>query len=202
MLTVPLIWPSAQTPPAEVQAIKDLNANLNGVASNVAAWASALRLYAFAKQKPAAIDRKDSWPWRFIACHECALQLHHLRQRMEKIKGYKLAACPSIASIVDKSELRIATTLLDKKFPNIDQLRHAIAHAGEFDTIPGDHVPTGTFGPVGFREADRFSAYFEGELRTLDMTEDSLTQITKITARYLAAFEPAAAVLELQGHIE
>ncbi|MDM0072783.1 hypothetical protein QTH90_00190 [Variovorax sp. J2P1-59] len=202
MLNVPPLWPSVLTPPAEVPAIKDLKANLYGVASNVEAWASALRLYAFAKQKHVAMDRKDFWQWRFIACHECGLQLHHLRERMEKIKGYKLAACPSIAPFVNKGELRIATTLLDKQFPNIDQLRHAIAHAGEFDTLPDGHVPAGDFGLVGFRENDRFSAYFEGELRTLGMTDESLAQITKIAARYLGAFEPAAKALELQGHLE
>jgi hypothetical protein len=202
MLKVPALWPSVQTPSTEVAAIKDLMANLHGVAGNVEAWASALRLYKFARQKPHAIARNDSSQWRFIACNECALQLHHLRERMEKIKGYKLAACPSIAPVVDKGELRIATTLLDKQFPNIDQLRHAIAHAGEFDTLPGNHVPEGGFGLVGFREDDRFSAYFEGELRTLEMTDESLEQITKIAARYLVAFESAAKALELQGHLE
>ena len=121
---------------------------------------------------------------------------------MEKIKGYKMVACPSIASVVDKGEIRIATTLLDKQFPNIDQLRHAIAHAGEFDTLPSNHVPVGDFGLVGFRQSDRFSAYFEGELRTLDMTDESLEQITRIAARYLVAFEPAARTLKLQGHLE
>lgn len=202
MLTPPLLWPSVQTPSAEIPAVKDLNANLQGVASNVDAWASALRLYTFAKQKPAAMVRSDCRAWRFIACHECGLQLHHLKERMEKIKGYKLAACPSVAALVKRSDLRLATTLLDKQFPNIDQLRHAIAHAGEFDTIPGNHVPAETYGLVGFREADRFSAYFEGELRTLAITEESLAQITKIATLYLSAFEPAAATLALQGHLE
>lgn len=202
MLKVPALWPSVQTPSTEVAAIKDLMASLHGVAGNVEAWASALRLYQFAKQKRHTIAQNDSSQWRFIACTESALQLHHLRERMEKIKGYKLAACPSIAPAVDKGELRIATTLLDKQFPNIDQLRHAIAHAGEFDTLPGNHVPEGDFGLVGFREDDRFSAYFEGKLRTLDMTDESLEQIMKIAARYLVAFEPAAKTLEQQGHLE
>ena len=112
MLTAPLLWPSAKTPAAEVAAIKDLHANLLGIAYNVEAWAAALHLYEFAKSRPVGVAADDARRWKFIASNECVHQLHHFRERLEKIRSHKVRACPSLTSSIETKKLRAATKLL------------------------------------------------------------------------------------------
>lgn len=201
MLTPPLLWPSVVTPQSEIAAIKDLNANLWGVAYNVEAWASALHLYEFAKWRPADVKADDARRWKFIASNECVHQLHHFRERLGKIKGYKVGACPSIAPSIDTRALRAATKSLDEYFPDIDQLRHAIAHAGANDVMPDQHANEDGYLLIGFTEEDRYTAPYRGVERHLSVTSASLERVHGVAAEFLKAFEPAAILLEKQGHI-
>lgn len=202
MLAPPELWCSVETPVDEVAAVKDLNANLWGVIYNVEAWSSALRLYEFAKLRPNEVTRDDARRWKFIAANECVHQLHHLRERLEKIKGHKVRACPSLAPYVDNKLLRGATNLLDKYFPHIDQLRHAIAHAGANDVLPDGHAAEHGYVLVGFPEPDRYTAPYKGVERYLHINEGSLAHIREVAEMFLLAFEPAAGVLKRQGHLE
>lgn len=202
MLAPPLLWPSVKTPSLEVESVKDLNANLLGVAYNVEAWASALRLYQHAKHKPSGTSRDDCRRWKFLASNECVHELHHLKERLEKIKGYKLKACPSLAPFIASDGLRGATRCLEEYFPGIDQLRHAIAHSGANDVRPDEHAPEHGYLLIGFREPDRYSAHYKGVLRHLDITQGSLERIYEVTSRFFEAFQPAASALEHEGHIE
>lgn len=202
MLKPPLLWPSVKTSESEIAAIKDLHANLMGVAYNVEAWAAAFHLYKFAKQRPAGITPDDARRWKFIASNECVHQLHHFRERLEKIKGFKVRACQSLVPSIDTKMLRSATRLLDEYFPDIDQLRHAIAHEGANDVMPDEHALEQGFLLVGFREQDQYTAPYQGVDRHLNITEGSLERIREVASEFLAAFEPAAKLLEQQGHIE
>lgn len=202
MLTPPLLWPSIQTPASEIPTIKDLNANLLGVTYNVEAWATAFRLYQFAKQCPSGASAADSRSWKFIAAHECVHQLHHLKERLEKIKGFKIRACPTLTSSIDSKQLRAASKLLDEYFPDIDQLRHAIAHAGANDVLPGKHLPEHGYLLVGFIDEDRYSSPYQGIDRSLSLTEDTLERIREVASSFLLVFEPAAKLLQHQGHLE
>jgi hypothetical protein len=202
MLTPPPLYPSVETPANEIAAVKDLSANLWGVAYNVEAWAAALHLYEFATQRPTGVSAEDSRRWRFIAANECVHQLHHLRVRLEKIKGHKVRACPSLASNIEVKKLRRATRLLDEYFPDIDQLRHAVAHAGANDVLPADHAPEHGYLLVGFREKDRYTAPYQGADRNLEITAETLSRIEEVASEFLDAFESAAKLLERQGHLE
>jgi len=202
MLAPPQLWPSRQTPVDEIAAIKELNANLWGVAYNVEAWAAALHLYQFAKQRPSVVGADDARRWTFIASNECVHQLHHLRERLEKIKGHKVSDCPSLAPSIESKKLRAATKLLDEYFPDIDQFRHAIAHAGANDVLPEEHAPEHGYLLVGFREHDRYTAPFKGIDRHLSISEESLERIREVASEFLVAFVPAAKLLEQQGRLE
>ena len=202
MLKPPLLWPSVRTPSAEVAAVKDLHANLFGVAYNVEAWDAALRLYQFAKQPTTGVRAADARRWKFIASDECVHQLHHLRERLQRIKGHKVRACPSIIASIETSPLRAATTLLDEYFPDIDQLRHAIAHAGANSVLPEEHAPEHGYLLIGFTGEDRYTAPYKGVERHLEITNRSLERIREVAAAFLASFEPAAKLLEEQGHLD
>jgi len=202
MLAPPELWPSVNTPAAEVPAIRDLSANLWGVAWNVEAWASSLRLYEYAKGRPAGVSADDARRWKFIASNECVHELHHLRERFEKIKGHKLRACPSLAPGIDTKGLRSASKRLDEYFPGIDQLRHAIAHAGANDVLPQAHATEHGYLLVGFPEPDRYTAPYQGVKYHLDITAASLARINEVAQAFMDAFAPAALVLKQEGYLE
>lgn len=202
MLRAPLLWPSVLTPPDEVVAIKDLYAHLTGLQYSVEAWDAALKLYQTAKHPPPPISRAVADRWRWVACNECILELYHLRSRLEKIQSVRLRKCLSVRPLVDIARLRGARKRLEEYFPDIETLRHAIAHKGENEAHPEIHAPDGRFALTGFREPDRFSAPYLGQLRYLDITEQSFQRISEVVAEFLGAFERAAAQLEKQGHLE
>ncbi|MDM0038787.1 hypothetical protein QTH89_20310 [Variovorax sp. J22G21] len=202
MLEVPLLWPSIATPPGEVVAIKDLYAALTGLNYSVEAWEAALLLYETSKQPPSSISRSVASRWRFIACNECVLELYHLRARLEKIRSVMLRACPSLRPLLNTSTMRSASKRLDEYFPDIELLRHATAHRGENEAHPESHAPDGHHALSGFREPDRYSTPYNGTLRYLDVTNQSLERIYEVVAEFLSAFADAATELEKQGSLE
>lgn len=198
----PLLWPSAVTPIEEAAAIKDLYAHLVGLAYSAEAWEAALSLYQITLRPPRSISRAVASRWRFLACNECVFELYHLRARLEKIQSVKLRNCPSLRTLIDTSRLRSARKRLDDYFPDIEALRHALAHKGENEAYPEVHAPDGQFALTGFREPDKFSAPYQGRLRYLDITNQSLLCINEVVAEFFSAFEFAARELEKQGHLE
>lgn len=202
MLRAPLLWPSIATPVAEIAAIKDLYAHLTGLEFSVKAWEAAFLLYKTSQHPPPTISRSVASRWRFIACNECVMELYHLRARLEKIRSVRLRACPSLHVFIDSSRMRAASKRFDEYFPDIESLRHACAHKGENEAHPEVHAPDGRYALTGFREPDRFSTPYEGQLRYLDITEQSLQRINEIVGEFFGAFGKAAAELEKQGHLE
>jgi hypothetical protein len=202
MLHVPVLWPSTLTPAEEVAPIKDLYAHLTGLKFSVEAWDAALQLYLTSKSPPPAISREIANRWRWVACHECVLELYHLRARLEKIQSVRLRNCPSVRAKVDMSKIKSARKRLDEYFPDIEALRHATAHKGENEAHPEDHAPDGLYAFTGFREPDRFSTPYKGTLRYLNITDQSLQNIVDVVTEFLSAFEATAAELENQGYLE
>lgn len=201
-LQCPLLWPSVSTPKEDISGIKNLYAHLTGLKYSVEAWEAALLLYQTAKNPPASISKSAASRWRFVACNECVLELYHLRARLDRIQSVQLRKCPSIREFIEISNLRSARKKLDEYFPDIEALRHAIAHSGENEAYPEKHAPDGRYALVGFREPNRFSAPYEGQLRYLEITEQSLQRIIEVVAEFFDAFKFAAAELEKQGHLE
>lgn len=202
MLCVPVLWPSVLTPAEEVAPVKDLYAHLTGLKFSVEAWDAALQLYSTSRNPPPPISRAIADRWRWIACHECVLELYHLRARLEKIQSVRLRNCPSLRATVDMSKIKNARKRLDECFPDIEALRHATAHKGENEAHPEKHAPDGLYALAGFREPDRFSTPYQGTLRYLNITDQSLQSIVAVVAEFLSAFEATAAELERQGHLE
>jgi hypothetical protein len=202
MHKVPVLWPSRVTPQAEIEAVKDLYANLAGVRYNVEAWAAALKLYQFTESRPSNVPRDTARSWKFLAANECVMQLYHLKERIQKVKGFKVRECPSLSGTIEHVTLRQASKALDDYFPHIDKLRDAVAHAASIDTNPKKHAPDGEFALVGFKEDHRFSSPYQGQIFHLDLTAESLRRIEEVADIFLSAFIPAAAKLEAEGHLE
>ena len=197
-----MLWPSVATPAAEVDAIKDLTAHLSGLAYSVLAWEAALILLKTAIDPPPSISLSVASRWRFIACNECVHELYHLRSRLEKIRTVRLRYCPSLRPYLDNAKLRGAAKKIDEYFPDIEALRHAIAHQGDNEAHPEKHAPDGRYALSGLLAPGRFSAAYEGQTRYLDITDRSLQQIIEVVQEFFDAFASAATELENQGHLE
>jgi hypothetical protein len=184
-----------------VYAIKSLIAHVSGLEYSVVAWEAALMLYKTAKTLPPSVSGAVASRWRFIACNECVLELYHLRCRLEKIQAVLLRGCPSLRNLLNVSKMRSARKMLDDYFPDVEALRHATAHKGENEAHPEVHAPDGKYALTGFREPDRFSAPYEGQLYYLDITDQSLQRIIEVVSKFFGAFQVAAVELERQGHL-
>lgn len=113
----------------------------------------------------------------------------------------QLRKCPSLHPMIDMSVLRSARKRLDDYFPDIEHLRHAIAHKGENEAHPEVHAPDGQYAFAGFRETDVFSAPYAGRLCKLEISNRSLARITEVVGDFLSAFDAAASGLEREGHL-
>lgn len=174
--------------------------------SNIVLWLGRQRFCSIRHPKtrhpPSAIPYSVASRWRWIACNECVLELYHLRSRLGKIVSVGFQKCPSVRSFVDFSKLREARKKLDELFPDIEKLRHAIAHKGENEAHSDVHATDGQYALTGFRESDRFSTPYEGQLRSLDITMQSLQKIEEVVFDFLESFKPATVALEQQGHLD
>lgn len=202
MPRVPLLWPSFGTPAAETEGIKNLYAHLTGLHYSIEAWEAALLLYQTAKHPPPSVSRAVASRWRFVACNECVLELYHLRSRLDKIQSIQLRKCPSLRPFIDISRLRSARKRLDEYFPDIEALRHATAHKGENEAYSEIHAPDGLFALTRLRDADIFSTPYQGQLRSLAITMESLQRMSEVVVEFIGAFEQAATELERQGHLD
>ncbi|WP_296735269.1 hypothetical protein [Variovorax sp.] len=169
---------------------------------SISAWEAALLLYQTSKQPMPAVPRAVARRWQFIACNECILELYHLRARLEKVHTVLLAGCPSIRPLIDTSKLKAARKRLNEDFPHIEALRHATAHKGEIEAFPEQHAADGNFALSGFREADRYSLNYKGQIRFLDITPQSLHNIAEAVQAFFDGFAPAAAKLKNEGHLD
>ena len=201
MHKAPLLWPSIETPAAEIAGIKNLYAHLTGLQSSVEAWEAGLLLYQTALRPPPFISATVARRWRFIACNECVLELYHLKSRLGKIQSVQLRNCPSLRNLIDIPKLKSARKRLDECFPSIEALRHAAAHKGENEAYPELHAPNGTYALSGFQEPDVFGDYYQGHLHRLSITSQSLQKINEVVAEFFGAFQTASEELEKQGHI-
>lgn len=202
MLRPPEIWPSVRTPPAEVEPLKDLYANLWGVHYNVEAWRSALQLFQFCKGKPHGVASAVARSWGFIAANDCVHQLHHLRERLALIKGHKIRVCPSLSTEIDTQLLRVATRKLDEYFPDIDAMRHAVAHSGANDVVPQNHAPPNGWLLTRLDDSGRYSTHYQERERSLEITGESLRRIEEVAAQFLSGFAKAAQTLAQQGYTD
>jgi hypothetical protein len=73
--------------------------------------------------------------YRIIAARDGALNIFHFGCSLEAIKK-QLPMCPSIAQRTDAVKLRNAVKQFNSDFPHADNVRNAIAHAGEVFSTP------------------------------------------------------------------
>lgn len=140
--------------------------------------------------------------YRIIAARDGALNIYHFACALESIRT-NLALSKTALAAVDRVELREISRRFRQKFPKIDYVRHAIAHAGELSNHPAklaknaqkaDHVGHGFSSSKGgvFIEAlkdQTFSVGLDGDIFSVNLDATSLHALIEIQAEIDALFQ-------------
>jgi hypothetical protein len=146
--------------------------------------------------------------FRVIAAKEGAMNIYHFRCTLDAIRK-QIGRCPTTRDTVDALLVKKAVGLFTRHFPNTNNIRHAIAHAGEKFVSPGKakqhrqkeaHVRAsgGMSGAGGVLDAALFnrtySVGWEGAVFELQIDESSIAKLAEIMNLALSAFpqSPAA----------
>lgn len=199
---MPLLWPSVCTPSDEIEAIKALTANLNGIEANFRAVETAFRLYWFCKIPSPHVARSDLEGWRYIAAHACTFEMNNLGRRLRDVAGKRTQSLPSIRHLIDWGAIRESKKSFERLLPDAEAIRNSVAHFAENDVDPNDHVVLGQCYLGGFHEPDVFSAPYRKRLRSIHLTNNTIANLRDVVSAYLAAFRMAAAELDQQGSLD
>lgn len=73
--------------------------------------------------------------WGVIAQNHAALSVFHFGKSLLAIRTYA-GRVPASDGPIDTTQLRLAWKLYQREFPHVENVRHAIAHAGELNSTP------------------------------------------------------------------
>ena len=91
---------------------------------------AALNLFDFALSQVLNPEQRHVRQWLFIACRDGAMTIFHFGQTLKYVKA-ALGSCRTVNSLVDSQSLRLVSKKFDARFPDIESLRNAGAHASE-----------------------------------------------------------------------
>jgi hypothetical protein len=191
MIQVPKV-PLDCVPPAERRAVEHLNDALSALARFVDQFASALDLYDFCHEKNDARSR----PWMFIAGRDGALAIYHFGKAIEEGIGTSLSQCPTVSDLADRTKLRSARRSLRDLVPNFEDVRDAIAHAGQLmkdSDTSGRHsisIP-GRVKKLVYRNCfsgRKFQNTYNGKLQEYELSSQTLAELNRILQEFYSAF--------------
>lgn len=140
--------------------------------------------------------------YRMIAAKEGAMNIFHFRCSLEALRR-QVVMCPRTRGIVDVKRLKKAASHFNQQFPHAENVRNAVAHAGEIwasTKTAREHrqqrdytSPQGSFSAAGsFLSAmltDRtFSIGWKGAVFEVRMHTETANELAKITVLALSAF--------------
>lgn len=116
-----------------------LQCSLNDIQYFTEKFHAALQLFDYSKDHIRKIppqERRDNPEykmfrnWLFLACRDGAMTIYHFAKTLTGIRG-RLNEVPTFASKLKHHELKIAEKLFKSKFPDFENMRHALAHIAE-----------------------------------------------------------------------
>jgi len=175
------------------------------MAKYVADFESALSLFEFADDQ----DRADEWVvrgWKWVAARDGAMSIYHVQKTLSGI-GHWTKSCPTLFAAVDREALKIARKVFEEVFPNSENMRHAVAHHGEFaerrkrkgsDGTDKDYEGEGiSIRNVQDIELDmldnsRYTITYEGNVISYDLSTKSYTALLDVLYAFYGAFATAS----------
>jgi hypothetical protein len=146
--------------------------------------------------------------YRRIAARDAALNLYHFKYSLRAIKK-NLPKSVALSARIDAVAIRNALKYFNSNFPNIDQVRHAVAHAGElFSNVAKmrQNESNSTITGHGFTHQGRwFSEAMSGRIYTVGIEgkaffvvadQSTLLKLGSIISMVDLAFQDALAPIE------
>jgi hypothetical protein len=139
--------------------------------------------------------------FRMIAAKEGALSIYHFGNSLGALRK-QVVMCPRTRNLTDTAKLKEAFGLFNKYFPHANNIRHAIAHAGEVWASPAkarehrqkEHYASAGIASAagGFRIAvlyeRTYSVGWEGKVFEVHMDVSTIQKLTEVSNLAASAF--------------
>jgi hypothetical protein len=208
-------WPDlgANTlPQNERRAANEIQQSLRGLSSYAADFGAAVRLFdeSFIEHARATVTNttNDGHARMLIAARDGAMTIWNFGKTLDEgLTGRIFNECPTLSQHVDHKQLRSARKLLVQSFPDFVPIRHSVAHAAERKNKAANHMIEETVrnvfpalqdhavGSVKTKilirnglQGRKFLNTFEGQLRTYEVTTDTVDKLNGIKGAAYAAF--------------
>ena len=143
--------------------------------------------------------------WIFIAANDGALTIYHIGITFRSIIE-ALTSCPTLANLVGELS---EETMLVPYVPDFWSVRNAVAHQAENMAASKKHSTKGPFKGLGLNIGDGADVYIggqlynrtysftvKGEIRSYDLSRDTLLNLGKVRDHVFSAFQTAAEAMK------
>lgn len=199
----PDLWPPVGLAKETDSQVRWLNTAVTALRYHVEKYAGALELYRFSRSKPANVKKDLAWDWQWIAINEAAFQIWFLREAMDILRNNTVPACSFVASRVDVGAMGRAIDLFDTVFPEFKKMRNAIAHTPGLELAAQKKAPRdGLYAGPQLKNGDCFELVNDGIRYRLNMTTQTLEQLSDVLVTYWSAFSPLEREFDKLGRAE
>lgn len=177
--------------------------SVNNLIGYVEDFGSALSLYEFCKTLSSINTvNADYRKWRLIAGRDGVMSMYHFWMILS---GTNFRDCPTLSNFVDFCKLRDARKKFKQAFPDIEKVRHAVAHRAEIrqtlkKTTKNSFSGSISMPGININNVKNFSisdTFIEnklhwtinGEIIKYEFSINTLNKLTEITCDYYVGFQ-------------
>lgn len=122
---------------------------------------------------------------------------------MAILRDKTIPACSFVALRVDDESMERALQLFDTAFPEFKKMRNAVAHEPGLALATNRKQPKdGLYAGPQLKNGDRFELVNDGIRYSLNMTPQTLEQLSDVLVTYWSAFNPLEREFDKLGRSE
>jgi hypothetical protein len=136
-------------------------------------------------------DRKDKQylgHWKIMALHHGAITINNFYEQLLSIDD-NLQLAPTIKGSIDINQRRSIKKLFESYFPFCADVRHSVAHLGEFYSTPEDLGKHGA-GAINSMRESSYETTVNGKQVSYDLSAETLKKLETVKDRICALFVP------------
>ena len=123
-----------------------------------------------------------------MALHYGATTINNFYKQLLSIDN-NLKSTPTIQELIDMSKKRTIKKLFESYFPFCADIRHGVAHLGEFYSTPENLRKHGT-GTINVMRDTSYETTVNGKQVSYDLTVETLEKLETVEDRMCALFAP------------
>jgi hypothetical protein len=204
-------------PEGERDAAHLVSTNLQSFEAHVRDFQSALALYNYCQLLRNGPNMGDACNWSFIAARDGAMSVYHSYRALDGIRQ-TLTKAPTLVAMVNRAALKSAGKIFHERFSSFEDVRDAVAHAGEKTKTPeqyAKHSFSGNMNEGGIIATNvrnltisnalsgrRYTNTWEGRIVTYELSQQSHSHLEAAKGFLWEAFrdaETATAARELNA---